>query len=71
MTIEAIIPGIVTKTRKNGRRMCSTITVRQATDVPKAVEDWVAELKLGSMGIRIDKLSKEQQTYLTSWNVGT
>jgi adenosylhomocysteinase len=31
----------------------------------------VAELKLGSMGIRIDKLTKEQQTYLTSWNVGT
>jgi adenosylhomocysteinase len=40
-------------------------------DVPRAVEDWVAELKLGSMGIRIDKLSKEQETYLTSWNVGT
>ena len=43
----------------------------QVYDVPKAVEDWVAELKLGSMGIRIDKLTKEQQTYLTSWNVGT
>jgi len=40
-------------------------------DVPRTVEDWVAELKLGSMGIRIDKLSKEQETYLTSWNVGT
>ncbi|MGH7847703.1 MAG: adenosylhomocysteinase, partial [Candidatus Binatia bacterium] len=43
----------------------------QVYDVPRAVEDWVAELKLGSMGIRIDKLTKEQETYLTSWNVGT
>ncbi|HWP57209.1 MAG TPA: adenosylhomocysteinase [Candidatus Acidoferrales bacterium] len=40
-------------------------------NVPKAVEDWVAELKLASMGIRIDKLTKEQQAYLTSWNLGT
>ncbi len=43
----------------------------QVYEVPKAVEDWVAHLKLASMGIKIDKLSKEQQTYLTSWNVGT
>ena len=43
----------------------------QVYEVPKAVEDWVAQLKLTSMGIKIDKLSKEQQTYLTSWNVGT
>src|SRR5262245_3055914 len=43
----------------------------QVYDVPKAVEDWVAQLKLTSMGIKIDKLSQEQQTYLTSWNVGT
>jgi adenosylhomocysteinase len=43
----------------------------QVYDVPKAVEDWVASLKLSSMGIRIDRLSKEQETYLSSWNVGT
>ncbi len=43
----------------------------QVYNVPKAVEDWVASLKLTSMGIRIDKLSKEQETYLSSWNVGT
>jgi len=40
-------------------------------DVPKAVEDWVATLKLSSMGIRIDRLSAEQEKYLSSWNVGT
>jgi len=39
--------------------------------VPKAVEDWVAKLKLGSMGIRIDTLSQEQQKYLSSWDHGT
>ena len=43
----------------------------QVYNVPKAVEDWVASLKLSSMGIRIDRLSKEQETYLSSWNVGT
>jgi adenosylhomocysteinase len=43
----------------------------QVYNVPKAVEDWVASLKLSSMGIRIDRLSQEQEKYLTSWNVGT
>jgi len=40
-------------------------------DVPKAVEDWVAGLKLASMGIHIDRLTKEQATYLSSWTIGT
>ena len=40
-------------------------------DVPKAVEDWVASLKLASMGIHIDKLTKQQEAYLSSWNIGT
>jgi len=43
----------------------------QVYDVPKAVEDWVAGLKLASMGIQIDKLTKEQEAYLSSWNIGT
>jgi len=43
----------------------------QVYDVPKAVEDWVARLKLTSMGIQVDKLSEKQKAYLTSWNVGT
>jgi len=43
----------------------------QVYDVPKAVEDWVARLKLTSMGLHIDKLSKEQERYLSSWQVGT
>jgi adenosylhomocysteinase len=40
-------------------------------EVPSDVENWVAKLKLASMGIRIDTLTKEQQTYLTSWSHGT
>ncbi|MPZ75905.1 MAG: adenosylhomocysteinase [Deltaproteobacteria bacterium] len=43
----------------------------QVYEVPKAVEDWVAKLKLSSMGIKIDSLTKEQQTYLSSWSHGT
>jgi len=40
-------------------------------DVPSAVEDWVAKLKLASMGIRIDQLTPDQKKYLSSWAHGT
>lgn len=40
-------------------------------DVTDEMERTVADLKLESMGIKIDKLSKEQQKYLDSWNHGT
>jgi adenosylhomocysteinase len=43
----------------------------QVYDVPVAVENWVAKLKLASMGIRIDTLTKDQKKYLSSWAVGT
>jgi adenosylhomocysteinase len=43
----------------------------QVYNVPAEVEDWVARLKLSSMGVQIDRLTKEQQTYLSSWAVGT
>jgi adenosylhomocysteinase len=43
----------------------------QVYEVPKAVEDWVAKLKLSSMGIKIDSLTKEQEKYLSSWSHGT
>jgi len=51
---------------KNGRRLEPRVY-----DVPKAVEDWVARLKLTSMGIQIDSLTPEQKVYLSSWNIGT
>ena len=40
-------------------------------EVPVAVENWVAKLKLSSMGIRIDSLTKDQAKYLSSWDHGT
>lgn len=40
-------------------------------DVPKAIEDRVATLKLASMAIKIDRLTAEQKKYLSSWEQGT
>ena len=31
----------------------------------------IARLKLKAMGVKIDKLTKEQKKYLTSWDMGT
>jgi adenosylhomocysteinase len=39
--------------------------------VPCEIDDGVAELKLKSMGINIDKLTTEQQKYLSAWEMGT
>jgi adenosylhomocysteinase len=39
--------------------------------VPRAVDEWVAGLKLQTMGIAIDELTVEQKTYLESWEMGT
>ncbi|MFA5183975.1 MAG: adenosylhomocysteinase [Patescibacteria group bacterium] len=40
-------------------------------NVPESIEKKVATLKLKSLGIRIDKLTKEQAAYLASWELGT
>lgn len=40
-------------------------------DVPEETEEWVARLKLQSMGIEIDELTEEQKEYLSSWEIGT
>lgn len=37
--------------------------------LPHEVDVKIAELKLQSMGIEIDTLTKEQEEYLNSWNV--
>jgi adenosylhomocysteinase len=39
--------------------------------VPKEVDQWVANLKLQTMGIAIDTLTDEQRKYLNSWEMGT
>jgi len=39
--------------------------------VPENIDREIARLKLNALGIKIDKLTKEQQTYLASWEMGT
>jgi adenosylhomocysteinase len=39
--------------------------------VPAEIDNKIAELKLKSMGIKIDNLTKEQKKYLESWEEGT
>ncbi len=46
------------------------LTVR-VHPVPQAIEEEVAGLKLAAMGIRIDRLTREQKEYLGSWQSGT
>ncbi len=40
-------------------------------DVPDHLDDLVASLKLQTLGVKIDKLTKEQQAYVRSWKEGT
>jgi adenosylhomocysteinase len=39
--------------------------------VPPAIDKEIARLKLIGMGVDIDKLTKEQEKYLASWEMGT
>jgi adenosylhomocysteinase len=43
----------------------------QVYKVPQEVDTMVARLKLESMGIEIETLTKEQEKYLKSWTMGT
>ena len=40
-------------------------------DVPEDLDASIAKLKLRAIGIAIDELTEEQQTYLNSWTMGT
>jgi adenosylhomocysteinase len=44
---------------------------KQVYPVPPQIDEQIARLKLKAMGVKIDKLTKEQKKYLTSWDVGT
>jgi adenosylhomocysteinase len=39
--------------------------------VPAETEQWIARLKLKTMGVSIDTLTDEQRKYLESWQEGT
>ena len=40
-------------------------------DVPEELDDSIAALKLQALGVTIDELTDEQETYLNSWTMGT
>ncbi|HBY57231.1 MAG TPA: adenosylhomocysteinase [Candidatus Atribacteria bacterium] len=44
---------------------------KKVYSVPVNIDKEIARLKLESMGIKIDKLTKEQERYLSSWKMGT
>ena len=43
----------------------------QVYPVPEELDKKVARMKLESMGIKIDRLTPEQEEYLASWSEGT
>jgi adenosylhomocysteinase len=51
---------------REGRKLSVGVHV-----VPNEIDRRVAALKLTAMGLRIDELTKEQATYMASWNEGT
>ncbi len=44
---------------------------KEVYKVPEEIDNSVARMKLETMGIKIEHLTKEQEKYLSSWNVGT
>ena len=44
---------------------------KKVYQVPTEIDQAIAQMKLQSMGIQIDQLTKEQERYLTSWEQGT
>jgi len=58
--------------------LCAEFMVKNASklenkvyDVPEKVDKSVADMKLRSLGVKIDKLTAEQDKYLNSWEIGT
>jgi len=44
---------------------------KKVYSVPEEIDRQIAHLKLAAMGVKIDKLTPEQQKYLNSWEEGT
>jgi adenosylhomocysteinase len=51
---------------RKGERLSNTVH-----DIPREQDEKVAELKLRTMGIKIDKLTKEQIAYISDYSAGT
>jgi len=44
---------------------------RHVYDVPDEIDREIARLKLETLGVEIDRLTEEQERYLSSWDEGT
>jgi len=44
---------------------------KQVYRVPDQIDAAIADIKLAAMGVKIDRLTKEQKHYLESWEMGT
>jgi adenosylhomocysteinase len=51
---------------KNGSKLGNNVY-----PVPRAIDRDIARLKLATLGMKIDTLTKEQKKYLASWEMGT
>jgi len=49
----------------------SSTLEKKVYSVPEELDREIAVLKLKSMGIKIDRLTPEQEKYLNSWELGT
>ncbi|MBI2119601.1 MAG: adenosylhomocysteinase [Elusimicrobia bacterium] len=56
---------------KNKKNAINSDLEKKVYPVPKEIDQEIARLKLKSMGISIDQLTKEQEKYLSSWQEGT
>jgi adenosylhomocysteinase len=43
----------------------------QVHTIPAAIDHEIAALKLSAMGVRLDKLTDEQEAYQNQWQEGT
>ncbi|HVZ80368.1 MAG TPA: adenosylhomocysteinase [bacterium] len=60
---QALAAEYVTKNHKQLRR--------KVYSVPENIDNEIARLKLKAIGVSIDQLTKEQEHYLSSWEMGT
>jgi adenosylhomocysteinase len=51
---------------KNGKDMQA-----QVYRIPEEVDKEIARIKLEAMGVKIDRLTPEQERYLSQWEEGT
>lgn len=58
--------------------LCSEYMVKNSANlekkvysVPQSIDQKIARLKLGTMGVKIDRLTPEQEDYLSRWDMGT